>query len=36
MNNAAREAILGSIRSNLARSVPDEQDAVHREHCGQD
>jgi L-lactate dehydrogenase complex protein LldG len=24
MNNAAREAILGSVRSNLARSVPDD------------
>jgi L-lactate dehydrogenase complex protein LldG len=32
MNNAAREAILGSIRSNLARSVPDGQLPVHLEN----
>jgi L-lactate dehydrogenase complex protein LldG len=32
MNNAAREAILGSIRSNLARSVPDAQHPVHLEN----
>jgi len=32
MNNAAREAILGSIRSNLARSVPDGQHPVHLEN----
>jgi len=31
MNNAAREAILGSIRSNLARSVADDGNPVHRE-----
>lgn len=31
MNNAAREAILGSIRSNLARSVADDGNRVHRE-----
>jgi len=32
MNNAAREAILGSIRANLARSVPDERHPVHLEN----
>jgi L-lactate dehydrogenase complex protein LldG len=32
MNNAAREAILGSIRSNLARSVADDGNRVHREN----
>ena len=31
MNNAARETILGSIRSNLARSVADDGNPVHRE-----
>ena len=33
MNNTAREAILGSIRSHLAASVPyDGQDVVHHEN----
>jgi L-lactate dehydrogenase complex protein LldG len=32
MNNAAREAILGSIRSNLSRSVPDETNPVQLEN----
>ena len=33
MNNTAREAILGSIRSHLAASVPyDRQDVVHHEN----
>ena len=32
MNNASREAILGAIRSNLARSVPDGQHPVHLEN----
>ena len=32
MNNAAREAILGSIRSNLARSVADDGNPVHRDN----
>ncbi|HJP90356.1 MAG TPA: lactate utilization protein C [Pyrinomonadaceae bacterium] len=32
MNNAAREAILSSIRFNLARSVPDEENPVDLEN----